>query len=92
MVNDIAICPGNFDPVTMGHLDIIERTAAIFSRTIVAVLDNPVKAPLFSTAERCSLLGKATGHLEKVEIMHFDGLLVNFAEFQLNARRVELDH
>ncbi|MGE5551667.1 MAG: pantetheine-phosphate adenylyltransferase [Bacteroidota bacterium] len=82
MVTDIAICPGSFDPVTMGHLDIIERTAAIFSRTIVAVLDNPVKAPLFSTAERCALLRKATGHLDNVEVMHFDGLLVEFARRQ----------
>lgn len=78
-VNDLAICPGSFDPVTMGHLDIVERTAAIFRRTVVAVLDNPVKAPLFTTAERCDLLRKATSHLNNVEIRHFDGLLVDFA-------------
>ena len=60
-LNDLAICAGSFDPVTMGHLDIIERTAAIFSRTLVAVLDNPVKAPLFSTEERCDLLRESTG-------------------------------
>lgn len=82
MVNDVAICPGSFDPVTMGHLDIIERTAATFARTVVAVLDNPVKAPLFTTAERCELLRKATRHLEHVEIKHFDGLLVEFAQAQ----------
>ncbi len=84
-MNDLAICPGSFDPVTMGHLDIIERTAAVFSRTVVAVLDNPVKAPLFSTTERCELLRKATGHLNNVEIRDFDGLLVEFAR-SLGAR------
>ena len=62
-MNHVAICPGSFDPVTLGHLDIIERAAATFSRTVVAVLDNPVKTPLFSTAERCELLRKATAHL-----------------------------
>jgi pantetheine-phosphate adenylyltransferase len=82
MRNDLAICPGSFDPVTMGHLDIIERTAATFSRTIVAVLDNPGKQPLFSTAERCDLLRKAAGHLDNVEVKHFDGLLVEFARAQ----------
>ncbi len=82
MWNDLAICPGSFDPVTMGHLDIIERTAATFSRTIVAVLDNPVKTPLFSTEERCELLVKATNHLASVEVKHFKGLLVEFARSQ----------
>lgn len=79
MLNDLAICAGSFDPVTMGHLDIIERTAATFRQTLVAVLDNPVKAPLFTTAERCALLAKATCHLPTVSIEHFDGLLVEFA-------------
>ncbi|MGE5528220.1 MAG: pantetheine-phosphate adenylyltransferase [Patescibacteria group bacterium] len=79
MGNELAICPGSFDPVTLGHLDIIERMAAIFSRAIVAVLDNPAKAPLFSTLERCTLLRKATSHLANVEVKHFDGLLVEFA-------------
>lgn len=78
-MNDVAICPGSFDPVTLGHLDIIERTAATFARTVVAVLENPVKAPLFSTAERCELLRQATGHLPGVEVKHFRGLLVEFA-------------
>ncbi|MGQ9779149.1 MAG: pantetheine-phosphate adenylyltransferase [Bacillota bacterium] len=78
-MNHVAICPGSFDPVTLGHLDIIERAAATFSRTVVAVLDNPVKTPLFSTAERCELLRKATAHLPGVEVKHFRGLLVDFA-------------
>lgn len=84
-MNDIAICPGSFDPVTMGHLDIIERTAATFHRAVVAVLDNPVKTALFSTAERCELLRRATSHLKNVEVKHFDGLLMDFARAE-NAR------
>ena len=80
--SDTAICPGSFDPVTMGHLDIIERTAATFGRTIVAVLDNPVKEPLFSTAERCALLAQATSHLGNITIKHFNGLLVDFARVE----------
>ncbi len=79
MLNDLAICAGSFDPATMGHLDIIERTAATFGQTLVAVLDNPVKTPLFSTAERCALLREATRHLDNVRIKHFNGLLVEFA-------------
>ena len=82
MRNDLAICPGSFDPVTLGHLDIIERTAATFCRTVVAVLENPVKEPLFSTAERCALLQQATRHLSKVEVRNFAGLLVAFARAQ----------
>jgi len=82
MWNDLAICPGSFDPVTMGHLDIIERTAVTFSRTVVAVLENPAKAPLFAAEERCELLRRATTHLEHIEIKHFDGLLVEFARAQ----------
>ncbi len=79
MWNDVAVCPGSFDPVTMGHLDIIERTSANFSRTVVAVLDNQIKSPLFTAEERCEMLRKATSHLPNVEVKSFNGLLVEFA-------------
>ena len=75
-----ALCPGSFDPVTMGHLDIIERTARHFDRVIVAVIRNPQKAqPLFTLEERQEMLGEVTAHLGNVEIGFFKGLLVEYA-------------
>ena len=75
----IAICPGSFDPVTHGHLDIVTRASKMFDRVIVAVMTNPSKDPKFTTNERMALLRKATAQLPNVEIDCFDGLLVNFA-------------
>ena len=74
-----AICPGSFDPVTNGHLDVIERAAGLFERVIVAIADNDQKNPLFSPAERLGLLRDAVAHLPGVEISSFRGLLVDFA-------------
>jgi pantetheine-phosphate adenylyltransferase len=74
-----AVCPGTFDPVTKGHLDIIERSCKRFDEVIVAVLVNPAKAPLFSLEERSAMLKEATSHLSNVEIDSFDGLLVDYA-------------
>lgn len=74
-----AIYPGTFDPVTLGHLDIIERARARFSRVIVAVSQNPSKSPLFTLAERVALLEDAIEGLPGVEVDSFDGLLVDFA-------------
>lgn len=76
-----AICPGSFDPVTMGHLDIIRRAAKMFDRVIVAVLVNPSKRPSFTLQERIDLLTRATTELEvrKLEIVGFDGLLADYA-------------
>jgi pantetheine-phosphate adenylyltransferase len=74
-----AICPGSFDPVTNGHLDVIERAAGLFERVIVAIADNDQKNPLFSSAERLELLQHAVAHLPGVEISSFRGLLVDFA-------------
>jgi len=74
-----ALCPGSFDPVTVGHLDIIERAAKHFDEVVVAVVTNPSKAPLFDVKERIELLEDALGHLGNVEIASFDGLLVEFA-------------
>ena len=75
-----ALIPGSFDPVTFGHLDVIERTARLFDHVIVAAIGNPGKAPpLFSLDERQTMLGEVTAHLPSVDIAAFDGLLVDFA-------------
>ena len=68
-MNKTVICPGSFDPVTLGHLDIITRAAKMFDRVIVAVLVNSAKTPTFSTEERIELLREAVGGLENVEIV-----------------------
>ena len=75
----VAIYPGSFDPVTNGHLDLIERGARLFDTLVVAVLHNEVKQPLFSVADRVEMLREAIGKMSNVEIDCFDGLLVNYA-------------
>lgn len=74
-----AIYPGSFDPVTLGHYDIIERSSQIFDRLIVGVLNNSAKSPLFSVEERVKMLKDVTKELPNVEIKSFDGLLIDFA-------------
>ncbi len=74
-----AIYPGTFDPVTYGHLDLIERTAKLCSRLIVAVGINPEKQPLFSPDERVSMIQEVSSHCPNVEVMKYSGLLVDFA-------------
>ena len=74
------IYPGTFDPITNGHLDLIERAAAMFDHVIVGVAFNPSKKPLFDLNERVELAGKITNHLDNVEIVGFSGLLVDFAK------------
>ena len=75
----IGIYPGSFDPVTFGHLDIIERGAKIVDKLIVGVLTNNVKTPLFSSEERVRMINNLTKHLDNVEAKAFDGLTVDFA-------------
>jgi len=75
----IAIYPGSFDPVTNGHLDLIERGTKIFQRLIVAVLRNADKDPLFTVAERVEMLRQVTQPWANVEVDVFDGLLVDYA-------------
>jgi pantetheine-phosphate adenylyltransferase len=76
-----ALCPGSFDPVTNGHLDIIERTSRHFDDVIVAVIRNPQKTQsLFSLEERQEMLAEVLGHLANVRIEFFKGLLVDFAK------------
>ena len=79
-MQDIGIYPGSFDPVTLGHLDIVERGSKIFSKLIVAVFTNPSKKPLFLADERVSMLKEATEHISNVEVLKFDGLLVDLAK------------
>ncbi len=74
-----AIYPGSFDPVTVGHLDIIKRAAKLFDHVIVAVLVNMEKKPWFTIEERTAFLRKVTEGIKGVEIASFDGLLVDFA-------------
>ena len=73
-----AVCPGSFDPVTNGHLDVIERAARRFDRLVVACTRNLGKSPLFDLDERLALLEAVTAHLGNVTIESFDGLLVDF--------------
>jgi len=75
-----AIYPGSFDPVTNGHLDVIERARKLFDEVIVAVAHNDEKQPLFSLKERLSLLRETAGKIDDVRIADFNGLLVEFAK------------
>jgi pantetheine-phosphate adenylyltransferase len=73
-----AVCPGSFDPVTNGHVDVIERAAALYDELVVAVLVNPGKAGLFSVEERMDLLRDACGDVPNVTVDSFQGLLVDY--------------
>ena len=75
----IAIYPGSFDPLTNGHLDVIERGRKIFDRLVVGILKNPHKQPLFTSEERKAMIEEAVKPFSNVEVEIFDGLLVNFA-------------
>ncbi len=77
-----AIYPGSFDPITNGHVDIIERGLKIFDRVVVAVLKNPKKHPLFTTKERVKMIQEIFASRAEVEVRAFDGLLVDFARAQ----------
>jgi pantetheine-phosphate adenylyltransferase len=72
------VCPGSFDPVTNGHLDVITRAAALYDEVIVAVSKNPSKTALFTAEERVDLLREATAKLENVRVERFEGLTVDF--------------
>lgn len=70
--------PGTFDPITFGHVDVIEQTAALFDDVVVAVFHNPAKAPWFETSTRMDLIKEAVGHLGNVRVDSFEGLLVDY--------------
>jgi pantetheine-phosphate adenylyltransferase len=78
----IAIYPGSFDPITLGHLDIIERASSLFEQVVVAVLCNPSKDPLFSVAQRLEQIAKSTRHLPNIEVDSFTGLTVEYAKLR----------
>ncbi len=79
MNNRIAICPGSFDPVTVGHLDIVRRAAAMFDEVIVVVMTNGAKNPSFTAEERMQMILDATTDLNNVSVDQYDGLLAEYA-------------
>ena len=82
-----AIYPGSFDPITFGHLDVIERSLRIADEVVVGVLNNNSKNPLFTSEERVKMIEEATSHLKNVKVVAFEGLLVDFVK-QMNANHV----
>lgn len=79
-MNEAALVAGTFDPITMGHLDVIERASRIFPRVVIGVATSSGKNPLFSLDERIDLVKQATAHLSGIEVDPFSGLLVDFTE------------
>lgn len=75
-----AICPGSFDPITLGHLDIIERASKLFDKVIVLVVINPDKKPVFSAKKRADFIRRSTTHLKNVEVDLSNGLLADYLE------------
>ena len=75
----IGICPGSFDPVTNGHIDIFERGSKLVDKLIIAVFENPSKKPLFTMQEREEMLVATTKHIPQVEVVSFQGLLNEYA-------------
>lgn len=73
-----AVCPGSFDPITYGHLDIIKRAAKLFDKVIVLVVINPDKSPSFTTQERLEMISSVTDEIENVEVDCFEGLLIEY--------------
>jgi pantetheine-phosphate adenylyltransferase len=80
MNNIIAVCPGSFDPVTVGHIDIISRAAGMFSKVMVVVMHNTSKTPCFSIEERVEMLKSVTANIPNVEVDAYDGLLAEYTE------------
>ena len=80
MSQRVAVYPGSFDPVTLGHLDILDRATAIFDRVMVAVLANPAKTPLFTAEERVEIIRQCIADRPNVDVASFDGLTVDYAE------------
>ncbi len=84
-----AVYPGSFDPITYGHIDIIERGSKLFDKVVVAILINPNKTPLFTVEERLEMIKKSLEHLpqDKIEISSFSGLLVDYVK-KINAKAI----
>ncbi len=79
-MKNVAVYPGSFDPITNGHVDIINRGLRIFEKIIVAVLENPKKKPLFSTKDRVAMINSIYQNEKNIEVKAFEGLLVEFAK------------
>ncbi len=75
----IAICPGSFDPVTKGHVDILERSSKLFDKVIAVVMVNPNKTPTFTKDERVEFIKKATRHIPNIEVDSYLGLVADYA-------------
>lgn len=75
-----AVYPGTFDPLTLAHIDLVERAASLFEHVIVAIAENPHKKPLFTTEERISLAKTVLSHVPQVTVLSFTGLLVDLAK------------
>lgn len=80
--NNIAIYPGTFDPITLGHIDLLQRASDLFDKIVVAVADNQQKNPLFSLEQRIELASQSLNHIDNIEIKGFAGLLTVFAQQQ----------
>ena len=78
----IAICPGSFDPVTKGHVDILERSSKLFDKVIAVVLVNPTKTPTFTTEERVDLIKRVTKHIPNLEVDSYTGLVADYAQLK----------
>lgn len=80
MTNKIAVCPGSFDPITNGHLDIVYRGLCVFDKVIIAVGHNPLKKDLFTTEEKLEMIRESVGDNPRIEVDVFDGLLVDYLQ------------
>lgn len=78
----IAVCPGSFDPVTNGHVDIFERASAIFDEVVIGVFHNPNKKPMFTMEQRVELLKESTKHIRNIRVEAFSGLLNEYVKQQ----------
>jgi pantetheine-phosphate adenylyltransferase len=76
----IAVYPGSFDPITLGHLDVLHRASGIFDRVVIAVLENPAKTPLFSVGERIEMIRGSIDGTPNIDVDSFDGLTVEYAQ------------
>ena len=80
MTHRIGVYPGTFDPITLGHLDIIRRSAHLVDKLVIGVTTNPAKSPMFSVAERIAMVTREVADLPSVSVVEFDSLLMDFAE------------
>ena len=78
----LAICPGSFDPITLGHIDVIRRASALFDRVIVVVMINSLKKPTFTVDERIDFIKRSTSDIKNIQLDQYSGLLADYAEMK----------